>query len=75
MSGDEAILHAYLRAVSRKCGKKQGFFELDAGAISRTLSMNRRQIVRNRDKLVALGKIAYIPGKNQNNKPRWKLLQ
>lgn len=74
MSGNEAILYAYLKAVARKRGKKQAFFELDAGSITRALSMSRRQIVHSRDRLVDLGKIAYIHGKNQNNKPRWKLL-
>ena len=74
LNGNEALFLAYLRQISRTKPKKLGYFELDCGYISRAIHLDRRQIARLREKLVRLGRISYVPGKNQNEKPRWKIL-
>lgn len=74
LSGNEVLFLAYLKQVSKAKPKKSGYFELDSGYIGKTLCLDRRQVARMREKLVKAGRIAYIPGKNQNDKPRWKLL-
>ena len=70
----EAIFYAYLMQVSQSREKERGFFELDMGYICRGLGITRRQAQWARDKLVRLGRISYVSGKNQNQKPRWKIL-
>lgn len=74
MNSDEALFLAYLKQVSRVMPKKGEYFELDMGLAGRTLSLSRKQVMRLRDRLIDLDQLAYIPGRNQNSKPRWKLL-
>lgn len=75
LNGDELIFLALLKFVSRKWQKdKCGYFRLDSSFITATTGMNRQKIRRVRAHLVKLRMVDYIPGSNQNQKPRYKLL-
>lgn len=75
LGGDAAFTLAYLDFISKKLKRDdQGYFCLDASFAARGLAINGKKFRRDRDKLVEAGYIEYIPGANQNVKPRYKLL-
>lgn len=69
-----AILLAYLCYVSKTLPKDScGYFALDS-SFSATVGIDRDKMRYYRDKLATKGIISYIPGRNHNAKPRYKLL-
>lgn len=75
LNGDELLLLALLQFVSKKFKKDEyGYFRLDSGFITENTGMNRQKIKRVRDRLIKLDIVEYIPGFNQNQKPRYRLL-
>lgn len=74
LSGDELIFLSYLKFLSRKIKQDDhGYFRLDSGYIERKIGMNRQTVKRCRDHLVKLKLVDYIPGRNQNQKPRYRV--
>ena len=75
LSGDELIFLSYLKFLCRRFKQDEhGYIRLDSGHIERGLGMDRQKIRRYRDHLVKLKIVDYIPGHNQNQKPRYRVL-
>lgn len=75
LSGDELIFLSYLKFLCRKLkSDDRGYINLDSGYIERSLGMDRQKIRRYREHLVKLKVVDYIPGRNQNQKPRYRVL-
>ena len=75
LGADAALILAELRYLSRKSKKDLGgFFTADSSFIREQIGMKRDTFLRNRDKLIKLGKIDFIQGSNQNVKSRYKIV-
>lgn len=76
VGGDAAFLLAYLNYVSRRTPRdERGYFSLDSTFAIRGVGIPKRSFIRYREALVQAGYISYIPGDNQNIKPRYKVLK
>lgn len=72
---DVAVLYAFLKFVGRKSRRDNyGYFCFDAKFFSRGLKWNRNKLHRVRRNAVDAGLIEFIPGTNQNSKPRYKIV-
>jgi hypothetical protein len=73
--GDAACVYAYLCFVARRKPKDgHGYFTMDSAFAARALGITRQRFIRSRDKLAMGELVDYIEGRNQNCKPRYKLL-
>ena len=71
-----AYLFAYFLFVSKKLPKdRDGYFSFDASYALNGIGIPKRTFVRYRQKLVDHGLIEFIPGNNQNARPRYKVLK
>ena len=71
-----AILYSYLKFLSKRAEiDEHGYFRLDSRPICSKLRLDRQVLNRMRRRLMVKGLIDYIPGKNQNIKPRYKVFR
>ena len=76
VGGDAAFLLAYLNYIAKRSRvDERGYFSLDSKYAIRGVGIPKRSFVRYREALVKAGYISYIPGDNQNIKPRYKVLK
>ncbi len=72
---DAAILLSELRFLSHRRKKDdRGYFSLENKYLCNLLGIDKRKLIRDRDKLVKAGRIDYIQGRNQNVKSRYKIV-
>lgn len=75
VGGDAAYLLAFLRLQHKTLRRDQdGYFSMDAAYVVRVLEVTRREFRYQMDKLTEAGLVERVEGKNQNVKPRYKLL-
>lgn len=71
-----AGLLAYLDYISKELPKdERGFFRADSAYIEKGIGFPKTTFVRHRAKLIKAGLIEYLPGNNQNAKPRYKVIK
>ena len=76
VGSDAAILLAYLAYISRRLpADVTGHFSLDSKYVSNGLGMKNTTFKNCRRRLVEKGYLDYVPGNNQNAKPRYKVLK
>ena len=72
---DAAILLSELRFLSHRRKKDdRGYFSVENTYICKLLGIDKRKLIRDRDKLIKARRIDYIQGKNQNVKSRYKIV-
>ena len=72
---DAALLLAELRYLSRTLRKDDyGYFRAESAHLREMLGFGKDKLQRTRKKLIDTGRIDYIQGQNQNQKPRYKML-
>jgi len=76
VGGDAAIFLGFLQLNHAKLKRdKDGFFSMDSAYAVNGLGITRRQFRLWMDKLVDAGFIARKTGRNQNIKPKYKILR
>ena len=72
---DVALFYAYLKFVGRKIRKDEhGYFCFDANYVCRGLGWGRTKFKYVRTQAVRYHLIDYLPGSNQNEKPRYRII-
>lgn len=72
---DCAMLFACLKLLARKQRMDDyGFFQVDRAFLEPNLGMSRDRLLRARKNLEESGMIQFIEGRNQNQRPRYKIV-